>query len=61
MTTSANRNDNSVTQNLVEDWMDVHGIGVISNGTDNNLLLLATHDGLFKKSNNDNNSSSLTR
>ncbi len=41
--------------------IDVYGIGVIPNGTDNNLLFLATHNGLFKKSYNNNSSSSSSR
>nr|MBA3750593.1 hypothetical protein [Nitrosopumilus sp.] len=53
--TSAN-NNNSKNQNITENWMDIHGIGMFPIGEDDGSLYLATHDGLFKK-NKGNNSS----
>ena len=62
MTTSAseNNNTNSSSQNLIGNWMDVHGIGVSSAETNDNKnsLYLATHNGLFKKDMGNNSSSS---
>lgn len=64
MTTYASNNipnNNSLNQNLIGNWMDVHGIGLLptDNGVNamnnndisnnNNSLYLATHHGLFKK------------
>ena len=60
MTSSATDNNNISTssQNILGDWMDIHGIGIISTGMNNDSLYVATHNGLFKKTdNNDNNSS----
>ncbi|MDQ4074121.1 MAG: hypothetical protein M3162_07440 [Thermoproteota archaeon] len=36
-------------QYLTGNWMDIHGIGVISNDRGNYSLYIATHNGLFKK------------
>jgi photosystem II stability/assembly factor-like uncharacterized protein len=55
MTTSASENDinnNSLSQNLTGNWMDIHGVAVSAsaeNGNNNDSLYLATHNGLFKK------------
>lgn len=55
MTTSASENDinnNSLSQNLTGNWMDIHGVVVSAsaeNGNNNDSLYLATHNGLFKK------------
>lgn len=50
--------DNSLSQNLTGNWMDVHGVGTSSfdDSNNNNSLYLATHNGLFKKDLGNNNS-----
>ncbi|MDF0679797.1 MAG: hypothetical protein P0116_02405 [Candidatus Nitrosocosmicus sp.] len=64
MTTSASQNNDSVSQNLTGNWMDVHGVGIYSSdkADNNDALYLATHIGLFQKdvSNNTSNSSGWT-
>lgn len=62
MTTPSSENiiDNSLTQNLTGNWMDVHGVGISTSDNDensNDSLYLATHNGLFKKDLGNNNSS----
>lgn len=51
--------DNLNNQNIIGNWMDIHGIGFIPAEMDNGsgTLYISTHNGLFKKENNDNNSS----
>lgn len=56
--TTDNNNISTSSQNIVGDWMDIHGIGIIPTGMNNDSLYVATHNGLFKKTDNNNNNSS---
>jgi len=58
MTTSASQNNNinnSLSQNLAGNWMDVHGVGIYPS-QEGGSIYLATHNGLFKKEIGNNSS-----
>ena len=62
MTTSASQNNNinnSSSQNLTGNWMDVHGVGIYPS-QDGGSIYLATHNGLFKKDVGNNSSNTTT-
>lgn len=62
MTTSASQNNNinnSSSQNLTGNWMDVHGVEIYPSQDDGSIYL-ATHNGLFKKDVSNNSSNTTT-